>query len=62
MGFEPTVRGLGEQPISSRPRYGHFGTSPLSEKSLQQVFAPLPENAALDFNFMIKRQGVYIKQ
>ena len=28
VGFEPTVHLLGVQPISSRPRYSHFGTSP----------------------------------
>ena len=28
VGFEPTVRLLDVQTISSRPRYGHFGTSP----------------------------------
>ena len=28
VGFEPTVRLLGAQTISSRPRYDHFGTSP----------------------------------
>ena len=28
VGFEPTVRLLGVQAISSRPRYGRFGTSP----------------------------------
>ena len=28
VGFEPTVHLLGVQPISSRPRYSRFGTSP----------------------------------
>jgi hypothetical protein len=28
VGFEPTVHLLGVQPISSRPRYSLFGTSP----------------------------------
>ncbi len=28
VGFEPTVRLLDVQPISSRPRYDRFGTSP----------------------------------
>ncbi len=34
VGFEPTVRLLGVQTISSRPRYGHFGTSPLAMTSM----------------------------
>jgi hypothetical protein len=29
VGFEPTVHLLGVQPISSRPRYSRFGTSPV---------------------------------
>ena len=28
VGFEPTCRGLADNPISSRARYGHFATSP----------------------------------
>jgi hypothetical protein len=31
VGFEPTVHLLGVQPISSRPRYSLFGTSPHKE-------------------------------
>lgn len=62
MGFEPTVRGLGEQPISSRPRYDHFGTSPLPKESSQQVFAPFPEKAALNVNFVIERELVHVEE
>ncbi len=32
VGFEPTVHLLGVQPISSRPRYSHFGTSPFNSR------------------------------
>ena len=28
VGFEPTWRGLGANPLSRRARYSHFGTSP----------------------------------
>ncbi|CAO0824763.1 hypothetical protein DFAR_910006 [Desulfarculales bacterium] len=28
VGFEPTCRVLADNPISSRARYDHFGTSP----------------------------------
>ena len=62
VGFEPTVRGLGEQPISSRPRYDHFGTSPLAEESSQQALALFPENASPDVNFVIERKLVHIEE
>ncbi len=35
VGFEPTVHLLGVQPISSRPRYSRFGTSPLFDFGFQ---------------------------
>ena len=62
VGFEPTVRGLGEQPISSRPRYDHFGTSPLPKEFSQQVFTPFFEKTALNFNFVIERELVHIEE
>ena len=39
VGFEPTVRLLDVQPISSRPRYDHFGTSPCLKKLLEECLA-----------------------
>ncbi len=33
VGFEPTCRLITDKTISSRPRYGHFGTSPFVQHS-----------------------------
>ena len=41
------------KPISSRPRYDHFGTSPLIKKSFQNFRAFLRKNARFNFYFMI---------
>ena len=54
VGFEPTVRVLDVQPISSRPRYGHFGTSPCLKKLFEECLAFLSEHAALDFHPVVQ--------
>jgi hypothetical protein len=38
VGFEPTCRLLARNPISSRARYGHFGTSPQTKKELTGIW------------------------
>jgi len=51
--FEPTVRLLDVQPISSRPRYDHFGTSPCLKKLLKERFAFLGVNAAFYLHLVV---------
>src|SRR5271157_4720695 len=57
-GFEPPVRLSGGQPISSRPRYDHFGIPPQLKELLEQAFAFLPEDAAPDLDFVVRGKGV----
>ncbi len=54
VGFEPTVRLLDVQPISSRPRYGHFGTSPCLKKLLEECFAFLGVNTTRNLHLVVQ--------
>jgi hypothetical protein len=62
VGFEPTVRLSGVQPISSRPRYDHFGTSPFLKESSEQVLTPLAKNASCDINLVVERKLVQVEK